>query len=187
MPKNVSKTSFASLSDKGIIHQFSYPHMLQLNFLCYQNARIDALMRLELSCFICMYPNVFKVMQSSLHALLLIRCLPLFLIVHLLTPPYFWLLQAFIRPLESLGVFVMSITLGWALLNFILAPQSVPFLVIPRLEGAIDANPQSCSATFAFADVTFVESQSYFCGLAPLSTIGLSLQFLFQLWVPFLL
>lgn len=47
---------------KGIIHQISYPHMPQLNFLCYQNARIDTLMLLELSCLICMYPNVFKVM-----------------------------------------------------------------------------------------------------------------------------
>lgn len=51
MPKNVSKRSFASLFDKGIIHQISYPHMLQLNFLCYQNARIDTLMLLELCIF----------------------------------------------------------------------------------------------------------------------------------------
>jgi len=49
--------------------------------------------------------------------------------------------QAFICPLESWGVFVMSITLGWALLNLILAPQSVHFFVIPGLEGAIDATP----------------------------------------------
>ena len=62
MPKNISKRSFASFFDKGIIHQISYPHMLQLNFLYYQNARIDTLMLLELSCLICMYPNVFKVM-----------------------------------------------------------------------------------------------------------------------------
>lgn len=41
----------------------------------------------------------------------------------------------------------MPIALGWALLNLILAPQSVHFLVIPGLEGAIDATPWSCSAT----------------------------------------
>jgi hypothetical protein len=113
------------------------------------------LMLPELSYFICMYPNVFGVIPSLLHATSSTRCLPLSLTVSLLAPSYFLPLQSSLCLLEFLGVFVLFTTLDPVWTNLILVPLSVSFLVIHLLRRDI-------SATLTSVDATFVESQSYF-------------------------
>jgi len=80
------------------------------------NARIDTYLMLpKLSYFICMCPNVFGVMQSSLHVISPTTCL---------APCCFLPLKSFLC-LEFSGVFVMSTILDLVLTNLILAPLSV--------------------------------------------------------------
>jgi hypothetical protein len=89
------------------------------------NARIDTYLMLpKLSYFICMCPNVFGVMQSSLHVISPTTCLALSLMDCPLTPCCFLPLKSFLC-LEFSGVFVMSTILDLVLTNLILAPLSV--------------------------------------------------------------
>jgi hypothetical protein len=90
------------------------------------STRTDTCLMLpELSCFICMYPNIFGMMQSLPHAISSTGCRPLSLMEPFLTPSCFLPLQFSFLPPRVFGCVCYIHNLGPGFANLIIVLPSV--------------------------------------------------------------